>query len=307
MTCAGPYGRRRTYPRPVRETSITTPDGRSLRVIEAGRLDGLPVLYHHGTPGNRALLPGWIEDAEAQGLRLIAYDRPGYGDSDRHEGRRVAGAAADVAAIADALGIERLASWGVSGGGPHVLATAALLGERVVAAASLASVAPYGADGLDWMAGMGEDNVREFGAALDGAEALAPLLEGMRDEMVGATADQVGDAMRSLLSPPDAAVLTGEVAEFFVRSFSGAVGGRVDGWLDDDLAFTEPWGFELADIAVPMVLWQGGQDLFVPPAHGEWLAARIPRVEAHLSEADGHLTLSTARIPEVHAWLKARF
>jgi pimeloyl-ACP methyl ester carboxylesterase len=282
---------------------IDLPDGRALAVVEAGDPAGAPVLVHHGTPGCGNLYRLWVEDARERGIRLVGYDRAGYGDSDRRAGRRVADVAADIAAVADALGIGRFATWGASGGGPHVLACAALLGDRVAAAATFAGAAPYGEPDLDFMAGMGEDNVKEFGAALEGEDAVRPLLEEFSAGVAGATPEQLADEMRTLLSPPDAAALTGELAEHLYGSFRTATKRGVDGWLDDDLAFTTPWGFDLGAIAVPVQLWQGGQDLMVPPAHGEWLARHVPGADVHISAPDGHLTVVEHNLGEVHAWL----
>jgi pimeloyl-ACP methyl ester carboxylesterase len=287
------------------EHLIPTPDGRQLGVLEAGDPDGVPVLAHHGTPGCRLLFRPWIEDAERKGIRLLSYDRPGYGRSSPQPDRTVGDAARDVEAIAQALGIEKLRVWGVSGGGPHALACAALLPDLVVAAASLASVAPYPADGLDWMAGMGEDNIVEFGAALEGRPEITDLVEQYREAFIGATSETIANELLTLLSPTDAAVLTGEVAAYMLEAMQVGIERRLDGWIDDDLAFTEPWGFDPRQITTPIVLWQGLEDRFVPPAHGEWLARQIPNVEAHLSPDDGHLTLSANRVPEVHAWLLA--
>jgi pimeloyl-ACP methyl ester carboxylesterase len=286
---------------------IDLPDGRALAVVEAGDPAGAPVLVHHGTPGSGNLYRLWVEDARERGIRLVGYDRAGYGDSDRRAGRRVADVAADIAAVADALGIGRFATWGASGGGPHALACAALLGDRVAAAATFAGAAPYGEPDLDFMAGMGEDNVKEFGAALEGEAAVRPLLEEFSAGVAGATPEQLADEMRTLLSPPDAAALTGELAEHLYGSFRTATKRGVDGWLDDDLAFTTAWGFDLGAIAVPVQLWQGGQDLMVPPAHGEWLARHVPGAEVHISPPDGHLTVVEHNLGEVHAWLTARF
>src|SRR5690348_5574117 len=140
------------------------PDGRTLRVHEAGAAEGPVVLVHQGTPMSGRLYEPHMRDAEKRGIRLLAYDRPGYGGSSPAPDRSVADAAADSAALADALGIERFAVWGISGGGPHALACAAQLPDRVVATASLASVAPIDAEGLDWLAGMGEMNLEEFAA-----------------------------------------------------------------------------------------------------------------------------------------------
>jgi pimeloyl-ACP methyl ester carboxylesterase len=287
------------------EATVRAKDGRELRVVEAGAADGLAVLVHNGTPMSRLLFRPCVEDAEQRGIRLIGYDRPGYGGSTPHPGRNVADAARDVAAIADALDIDRLATWGISGGGPHALAAAALLPERVVAAASLASVAPYPAEGLDWFAGMGEANVAEFGLTLEGREALEPFLRHERDAMLAAGPAGLAEAMRTLLSPADHAVFTGETADYMFEAFRVGNEERLDGWLDDDLAFAKPWGFELEQIEVPVLLWQGAEDRFVPFAHGEWLARRIPAVDARLSRDDGHLTLLVRRLGEVHGWLVA--
>jgi pimeloyl-ACP methyl ester carboxylesterase len=290
----------------MREHSISV-DGRTLGVVEAGDLGGPAVFALHGTPGSRLLWRGLVEDAEARGIRLVGYDRPGYGGSDPHPGRRVADAAGDVTAIAGALGLDRLAVEGGSGGGPHALACAALLPERVVATACLAGVAPYPADGLDWLEGMGQDNLDEFAATLEGPGPLERYLREQADAMLAAEPEALADTLRSLLSPPDAAILTGEVAEFLYEATRIGIGERLDGWIDDDFVFLEPWGFELDDIRTPVQLWHGAQDRFVPLAHGQWLAERIPGVEAHLSEQDGHLTIQLERIGEVHAWLLERF
>jgi pimeloyl-ACP methyl ester carboxylesterase len=290
----------------IREHRVPV-EGRTLAVLEAGEESGHAVVALHGTPGSGLLWRGMIEDAEARGMRLLAYDRPGYGGSDPHPGRNVADVAGDVAAIADALDIDRVAVEGGSGGGPHALACAALLPERVVAAACLAGVAPYPAEGLDWLDGMGQSNLDEFAAALAGRETLEPFLLTEADAMLAANPEAIADALRSLLSPPDAAVLTGEYADYLAKSTRRAIGERLDGWIDDDFAFIDPWGFELGEIRVPVQLLHGAQDRFVPVAHGKWLAARIPGVDAHLYEEDGHLTIQLARTGEVHAWLLEHF
>ena len=187
-----------------------------------------------------------------------------------------------------------------------MLACATLLQGRVVGVGTLAAVAPYDAEGLDWLAGMGEDNVDEVGATLEGPEALKRYLERAAAGMLAAEPEQIADEIRSLISDADAAVLTGEFAEFLQATTLDGVGRGIEGWRDDDLAFVAPWGFDAREIHVPVLLLQGAQDRMVPFAHGEWLAARIPGVDARLTQEDGHLTLE-ARVPEVHAWLLERF
>lgn len=286
---------------------VTLPDGRKLEVVEAGDEKGRAVIVHDGTPSAAGLLTEHAADAAGKGLRLITYGRPGYGGSTRDAGRTVASAAKDTAALADELGIERFAAWGISGGGPHALACAALLGDRVTAAACLAGVAPYTADGLDFMAGMGEDNVEEFGAALEGEEKLRGFLDEQASGMLDLSPQQMAEFMSTLLSGPDKAVFNGSFGEQLAKSMQDAVRGGVDGWLDDDLAFTKPWGFSPSDIQVPLQIWQGEHDKMVPYSHGEWLMKAVPQAENHLNDEDGHLTLYVNRVPEVHEWLASKF
>ena len=244
---------------------------------------------------------------DAVSCRGLVYSRPGYGRSTRLHGRDVAQCAEDVAAVADALGIDRFATWGVSGGGPHALATAALLSDRVVAAATLAAVAPYDSPGLDFLAGMGEDNVVEFNAALRGEEFITPLADAETLAIAGASLTQMVEQMKTVLSPVDRSVYSDEFGAFLTQYIQHGVASGSAGWVDDDLVFTKPWGFRLNSITVPLQIWQGGQDLMVPPAHGAWLAAQLPDAEFMSRPDDGHLVLVAKRLPEVHAWLADHF
>ena len=262
---------------------------------------------HNGTPGSGLLYEPHVRDAEEKGIRLFSYDRPGYGASSRKRGRNVADCAPDVEAVCDSLGVGRFCVWGISGGGPHALATAALLPDRVAAAASLASVAPFDAEGLDFLAGMGEQNVEEIGAVLEGEEAHLAVLERDRALMLGAAPDELVEAWSTLLDPVDRDAVSERFATYLLESTRIGIGERLDGWFDDDVAFVTPWGFDLGSIRVPVLYWHGEHDRFVPISHGRWLAERIPGVEARLSPDEGHLTLGERRVPEVHAWLLERF
>jgi pimeloyl-ACP methyl ester carboxylesterase len=283
--------------------TIRTPDGRTLAIEEAGDPNGRPILVHGGTPNSRHLYQPTAIDAAVRGLRLISYDRPGYGGSTPQPGRSVADCAADVRAICAELGIDRLATWGISGGGPHVLACAALLPDLVTAVASLASPAPLDAEGLDFFAGMGELNAEDIQLFLRDPEAARAKLESDREAILAASAAEMIDELRTLLSPTDAAVLKDALADFLLYCDHEGLAPGGQGWWDDSVAHASPWGFDLSAISVPVLLMHGRQDQFVPFGHGQWLAAHIPGVEARLLDHDGHLTLLTNRIPEVHAWL----
>ncbi|HEY3960936.1 MAG TPA: alpha/beta hydrolase [Gaiellaceae bacterium] len=286
--------------------AVTTPSGRLLGVSDDGDPSGTPVLVHHGTPSSSLPYAPYAELAREQGIRLLSYDRAGYGDSDRHRDRVVADCVADVHAIADALGLERFASWGISGGGPHVLACAALCDERLYAVASLAAVAPYDADGLDWLEGMGQDNIDEFGAVLAGPDELHAYLVEARTHHLEATPEGLVQVFESLLGPEDKSVLNGALAAFMLENANFGLKDTADGWFDDDVAFERPWGFDVRDIDRPVLLLHGGDDRFVPVAHGRWLAERIPGVETRINERDGHLTLTERHLRETHEWLLAR-
>jgi pimeloyl-ACP methyl ester carboxylesterase len=288
-------------------SSVATADGRTLTVHEGGDPDGVPMLAHFGTPGSSLLYEPHVRDAERRGVRLFSYSRPGYADSTRMRGRCVADCAADVAAVCDALEVGRFCAWGISGGGPHVLATAALLPDRVAAIAAIASVAPYDADGLDYTAGMGELNVESFAAIVAGDGPHWAQLERDHADILAATPEGLVTAWRSLLGPSDLAVVNDAFAEYMLDSVRTGVAESAHGWFDDEVAIVEPWGFELSSIQVPVLYWHGRQDKFVPLSHGEWLAARIPGVDARLTADDGHLTVLDTGYDEMQDWLLGRF
>jgi pimeloyl-ACP methyl ester carboxylesterase len=275
---------------------ISLADGRSLQYQVSGPDDGLPLVFHHGTPGSVTQLRALQRAALARDLRLVTYSRPGYGESTRQQGRTVGDAAADVSGLVEHLGAAGCLVAGWSGGGPHALASGALSPDLVAGVLVISGVAPYGVDGLDFLAGMGEQNVEEFGLAVKGAEALQPYLE---EEAVGLrAADGPGlvTALSSLLPDVDRAVLTDEFGDDLATNAHEALRLGVDGWLDDDLAFVRDWGFDLDAVRVPVSLWQGSVDLMVPFAHGEWLAAHVPGVIAHLEEGEGHLSVGVGAL-----------
>ncbi|MEA2499091.1 MAG: hypothetical protein QOH26_1496 [Actinomycetota bacterium] len=292
---------------PLQEHDIRTRDGRILKVRDAGPTNGLPIFVHHGTPMAGLLWEPWVEDAQGRGLRLLSHDRPGYGGSDRRPGRTVADVVPDVTDIADHLGIERYATWGISGGGPHALACAALAPGRCIAAASLAGVGPWDTEGLDFTAGMGKDNVDEFNLSLQGREAIESITRKNANEMLAAAPADIFAGLESIVSDVDKAVMTDDFARFMWECTHVGIGESIEGWLDDDLMFVRSWGFAVSDIDVPTLVVQGREDLMVPYGHGEWLVSHIPGAESWLSEEEGHLTVLVNRVADAHQWLKERF
>src|SRR5512143_3028951 len=230
--------------------TMRTTDGRRLDVLLGGNPTGTTLLFHHGTPGNATRYETWFADAEARGLRAVAYSRPGYATSGRRPGRTVASVAADVTALLDELGAEQFLTLGGSGGGPHAIACAALLPERCLASAALVTPAPWGADGLDWFAGMAQLNVDEFGAALRGERAIRSWMAANGEEFRTITGPQIVTTLGDALSPVDQAVATAAWAEHEAAGMRRALEHGFDGWVDDDLAFTQPWGFDLESIRV---------------------------------------------------------
>jgi pimeloyl-ACP methyl ester carboxylesterase len=291
---------------PASERDVHQTDGRTLRVLEDGDPRGRPLFYLHGTPGSRLLEERQVAEAARLGVRLIGYDRPGYGGSTPQRGRTIADGARDVVAIADALGIDRFAVMGHSGGGPHSLACAATLPTRVVAAASLASPAPFTAAGLDYFAGMGELNVEDAKLMMRDPAAWEAKSDEDNAMMMQATQEQVMAFLSSLLSDVDRAALDEELAGFLLRQMREGLQAGGAGPRDDSLAGFKPWGFEVSAVNVPLQLWHGKQDRFVPFSHGEWLAAQLPRAEAHLDPNGGHLTL-VAQYPAIMEWLSSHF
>ena len=273
--------------------TLELPDGRTLAYATWGDPSGFPVLSLHGTPGCR--FNRWPrEELFAElGVYWVTHDRAGYGRSDRHHGRRVADEAADVAALADELDIDRFGVTGASGGGPHVLACAALLPELVVRAVCVVGVAPLGTPGLeedDWLAGMDPENVKEFRHAIAGEQELAPALESEQKEMEERVAVDPSTVLDDFeLSESDREQLARPEAMQIIResTFEQAANG-VGGWVDDELAFVQPWGFDVATISVAVLVCYGLTDVLVPPAHGDWLAANVPGCVVDVETAAGH-------------------
>lgn len=273
-----------------RDVVVALQDGRRLEAWTSDGDGSTAVLLHVGTPCVGRAFEPMVDEATRRGLRLVTYSRPGYAGSTRQVGRSVADCAADVLTLAAELGLDRLFVVGWSGGGPHALASAALLPGLVGPAATLAGVAPVG-DDLDWLDGMAEENRKEFGAAFAGPEALERFLRKAADRLRGLGGDTIAEALGGLVTDVDRRALTGAFADYLASTLKDAVEHGIWGWYDDDRAFCTDWGFSLDDIAVPVTVWQGRQDAMVPFAHGDWLARHVPNARARLYDDEGHISL----------------
>ena len=273
----------------VTERNLDLGDGQTLHTYDTGVGD-LAVFWHHGTPNMGAPPEPLFADATRLGIRWVSYDRPGYGGSTPQPGRDIASAAVYVAAIADALGIETFAVMGHSGGAPHALACGALLPARVCGVVSMAGLAPFDADGLDWFAGMADSGVASLRAAAAGRDAKE------RHQAAGEEYDPE-------FTPTDLAALEGDWG--WLGSVVGpALVAGPGGLIDDDLAYVRPWGFDPAHLDAPTLVLHGGEDRVVPSTHGEWLARRCPASELRLSSSDGHISILTLA-PAALDWLRA--
>jgi pimeloyl-ACP methyl ester carboxylesterase len=276
----------------VTETDLQLSDGRTLHVYDtaADDADGrLAVFWHHGSPNIGAPPEPLFAAADRLGIRWASYDRPGYGGSTPRPDRDVASAAGDTSSVADALGIDRFAVMGHSGGGSHALACAALLPERVLGVVSVSGMAPFGAEGLDWFEGFGPGGAAQLRAAAAGRAALEKHLAETDDE-----AD---------FTPEDEAALAGEWS-WFIDVVRPAIAGGMGGFIDDDLAGVGAWGFDPADIVAPALFLHGGRDRVVPSSHGEWIARRCPSAELWLYPDDGHITVLTSGAAAAMGWLR---
>lgn len=290
--------------------TTTSVDGRVIAFALWGDPEGFPIMSLHGTPGSR--FDRWPKDDLYKGLGvcIVTHDRAGYGRSTRRRGRSVADEVEDVVTLADHLGFERFGVSGGSGGGPHSLACAALLPERVVRATCAVGIAPLGSPGLErdaWLAGMDPENVREFGWAESGEDVLTLELERQHAEMRQRVAVDPSTVLGDFeLSDSDRAQLARpEFIQVIRESTSEQALNGVWGWVDDDLAFLRPWGFNVAEIAIPVLVEYGVTDVLVPPAHGEWLAANVPGCVVKVEDDAGHLGSDPEReISENVRWLR---
>lgn len=282
---------------------VTVSDGRDLAVEITGDPAGMPIFLLHGMPGSRRGPKPRSSVLYRLGVRLICYDRPGYGGSTRHQGRKVADAADDVRAIADYLDVEKFGVVGRSGGGPHALACAALLPDRLSSTAVLVSLAPSDARDLDWYDGMAQSNVDDFGKTDDDPSAPDAELEELASRIREDPETLLENLDRDLATPDHRVVDDVAIRGLLTETYAEALRDSADGWLDDRRALRCPWGFDLPSIRTPVLLWHGEEDKFSPVKHAYWLAQRIPTSVVKVESAAAHFG-ALEILPSVLAWIK---
>ena len=295
-------------------------DGGKVAFDESGPHDGYPIFFLHGTPGSRiGVLPRPFELFRRR-VRLIAIDRPGYGLSDRRPGRDVASVAEDVGAVADALGLERFAVSGRSGGGPHSLACGALLGRRVDSVVAMVSIAPFDAAGLDWYAGMTPSNVAAYSltrAALEDHRLRDRLPMSLAVDTGALATDFIAERLFDELPTADRVIVSDpRIRALLLAGFRNAVANPANmievpgdpsrtylaGQYDDHTAFCTPWGFDVGDIECPVLLWHGGTDVYSPPSHSRWLSSRIPQAVLDIDPREAHFG-AVRYFPHLLGWM----
>jgi pimeloyl-ACP methyl ester carboxylesterase len=264
-------------------------DGRELEILDNGITSDKAIIFHHGTPHHASAWSSWLEDAANRGIRALSYSRAGYGTSDRNFGRSVLSNNSDISLLLDGKNISSFVAIGWSGGGPHALANT--FDHRNVGAITLAGVGEFGASDLDFLEGMGPENHDEFGAALKGEAEIDSWMNANAGSMKNVTGAEIKEAFGGLIGDADKAVIEGDFADQMAATMRSGLAVSFDGWIDDDLAFVRPWGFNLREISKPVFIWQGDDDFMVPHAHSKWLAEHIPGSQLKFVPGHGHISL----------------
>jgi pimeloyl-ACP methyl ester carboxylesterase len=275
-------------------------DARSVSFDQVGDEDGFPVIYHNGTPCSRLLPTFWDAPARDRGLRILCFDRPGYGRAPAQPGRTVADEVRRTAAMLDDLGVERFATWGASGGGPYALGCGALLPDRVVALGVVAGNAPF-----DQAADPdGYKDEREALADGGGRDRLLATYEADAAPMRRWDVDTLLAEWGESFSPQDKqSVGDGETGAYLLACIQEAIRESVAGWLDDNLAYVKPWGFALDEIRAPVSIWHGDDDLMVPLTDGRAYESLIPQAELTIAPGWGHPSLIFRHTGPLFDWL----
>jgi pimeloyl-ACP methyl ester carboxylesterase len=278
---------------------VPLPDGRTCEVLLYG--EGERALVHQpGTPSSPAPDALLARVVDELGIRAVVPLRPGYGRSTPNPGRCAGDVAADIEAVVKHLGIREFVSAGYSGGGSHSFACAALA-PSCKAAAVVVSPAPRDAEGLDYYDGMAASNHEEWALADEGEDAVRPLLEKHAAALSGRPVEAFTELFDDALPAVDREVLTNESAERMAAGWTKGLESGIEGWLEDDIALTTPWGFDITAVTTPVSFWSGRQDVLVSSNHTTWMAQQLPSADLHLLGDHGHISLPRAKMPDIVA------
>ena len=270
-------------------------DGRAFDYVTNDSESQIGILFHHGTPGECTGWQKWFTNLTD--VKAVAASRPGYGLSDRKKGRTVATDIDDQSELLEFLGIKKFVSIGWSGGGPHAINMTR--NQSCVGAITLAGVGEWGNQDLDFLAGMGPENHEEFGAALSGAQEIEKWMQNNAEIFKNVKGSDLIESFGGLIGDADKRALTPDVAEADAASYRRALSMGYYGWMDDDLAFVQAFGFELSKIDKPVLVWQGDDDFMVPRAHSEWLSKHISTAKLNFVAGHGHISLGESYRSEI--------
>ena len=278
---------------------FTLPDGRKLGYDVHGPTTGRPVFYFHGTPSARVEWEfcGSEELLEKLELRIIAVDRPGMGLSDFQPGRHFSDWPADVATLADGLGLERFSVLGFSGGTPYALACAVKIPERLASVGLVGIEAPYTLPGIT-------QDINHQSLQFLELNRDKPWLARLIQTMMSLTARLAPDKLitQSLIALPEpdqVALKQPKVQKAFLNMIQESMHGGTRGPQVDTALMVSAWDFNPADIRIPVQMWQGEKDMDAPPVMARFVSSAVPHSKITFYPEEGHLSLMVNHIEEI--------
>lgn len=263
--------------------NLTLSDGRNLEYLRNGVDSNSYVILHAGTLQDISGWRVWLDRFAEEGISALAFGRSGYAGSSKKPGRITIDVARDISELADSIGIKRMVSVGLSGGGQHAIACGT--DSRSVGVVTSGSLAPFEEMGENFFSGMQQADLDEWADARSDINDLVARFKGWMSQDAGEmlSMPEVSENDQRAQLSPSWQILLDSVGYTMEKGFD---------WVADDYSsYLQPWGFDPRDVKVPVIIWQGGLDQNVPPQHGKWLAANLSKPELHLIEDESHIGL----------------
>ena len=278
-------------------SSLKLSDGRALDYTDNGVSSKSALILHHGTPTSMAVWGTWLAAIAEVGIRAIAFTRPGYAGSDRKVDHTVISANNDLEEILNHLEVENFVSIGWSGGGPYALASGLL--ERCSGVQLIASVSPYDAEDFDWFQDQSPESIEEAKISVASLADSIAFKQGYYAEIRDRKAEEflVEYAKRASFSSFENVYRA--FAEDLSLSLRDALRVGVIGYAEDEYAFLRNWGFEVKDVRVPVVIWQGLDDLSVSPHMARWFNENLYNPTLELLEGQHHGSIMVEKRAEI--------